>query len=216
MSWIARAFLLPFSLLLYLGAALIVSASIDLAITHLQPSQSDFQNCETRIRDESELFKRTFDTSYRLLDARRYADSLTNSIHKTLAGERVFKAIDFAQTTSLQTWLRDQLKSLVYTLEVFTMRVVSLIAILPVLLLASVIWGVDGFVRRAVRKASAGLESARLYHFAKRTVKPLMVWSCLVYLVIPIPADVVWLNAWLVCTVPVLLGITVSRFKKYV
>ncbi len=102
------------------------------------------------------------------------------------------------------------------TVEVFSLRVISLIATVPLVAIYCVVAGVDGWVRREVRKAGAGIESARIYHFAKRSIAPLLMWLSVLYLLVPVVVDVRWVYGILGVTIPFLLGVTISRFKKYV
>lgn len=102
------------------------------------------------------------------------------------------------------------------TAEIFSLRVLSLLASLPIILIGCIVVGLDGWVRREVRKAGAGIESARIYHVAKRSIKPICMWVSLVYLVAPVTLDVRWAYGLLVIVIPVLVGMTISRFKKYV
>lgn len=102
------------------------------------------------------------------------------------------------------------------TVEVFSLRVVSLIATFPLVAIFCLVAGLDGWVRREVRKAGAGIESARIYHFAKRSIAPLLMWLSVVYLLVPVVVDVRWVYGILAATIPLLFGIMISRFKKYV
>lgn len=217
LSWIARTFLIPFSLLLYLGLALVFAVLADLLSASDAISMKAMQPSHVRIQLERQQFATTFETPHILFDPRPFASSAQKNLSQL---ERKIDGFNFSVATNqlpaTTLWLKEHLLISMSTFELFTLRVLSLLSLTPLLAGVCIVFGVDGLVRRSVRKAGAGLESARIYHVAKRTVKPLLLWGCFFYLVLPVTLDIRWLNTLLLCTVPILLGIVVSRFKKYV
>ena len=189
---------------------------VDLAVIHSKINSLGIKSGVERITDERRVFIRTFDVPIQLLDTRDAAGWVSaklgrarNWMHKDPAtGNRFLRG--------LFDRISDFLTKILPTVEVVALRMLSLIATIPIIAICVLVAGFDGWVRREVRKAGAGIESARIYHFAKRSINPVFLWVCLMYLIVPITLDVRWAYGILVVVVPLLVGITISRFKKYV
>lgn len=201
----------------FLGiVALLIAIVVDLAVVHSALNSVGFKSGVERIAEERRLFANTFDTSLLLLDPRPAADWLNTHVRHFEVRSQIAPATGNRFLNGLITRLSDQLNTVLPTFEWFVLRTLSLAAAMPVIAICSLVAGFDGWVRREVRKAGAGFESARIYHLAKRSIKPLLLWVCLLYLIVPVTVDVRWAYGILVIAVPLLLGITISRFKKYV
>ena len=200
-----------FALMALFVAVLIdlVVVNVDLAFIQLEPSTN-------RLEAERSRFDRFFHTARPLVDLRGLVDVSRQVLGKR---KRPFEHTKYVKNPALRRLLdefRPLVRSVGSTLEVFVMRCVHLVATLPITAVVCIVAGVDGYVRREVRKVSAGYESARIYHFAKRSFKPIFFWTCGVYLTLPVVVDVRWAFGFLTISLPLLVAVTISRFKKYI
>lgn len=195
---------------------MLLAIVVDLAVTHVRLDEIGFESSIHRVAEERRTFFRTFDRSYLIFDPRSLANTLKVHIR--------YSQTQLQRPSSSGSQFIDRFRAQMYahvravlpTVEVFSLRALSLLATLPIVAVCSVVVGLDGWVRREVRKAGAGIESARIYHAAKRSIKPICMWVSLLYLTVPANVDVRWAYGILVVVIPVLVGITISRFKKYV
>ena len=189
---------------------------VDLATSHTKLNAFGAQSVADRVTYERREFDSTFDGAYLLLDPRP-AENWLNTHFRAL--ESRLRNPPMTGSPFVNRFLARvnvYVHSVLPAVEVFSLRVLSLVATLPIIAIGCLVLGVDGWVRREVRKAGAGIESARIYHFAKRSIKPLILWVSLMYLIVPFPVDVRYPYGILAVVIPILLGIAISRFKKYV
>ena len=189
---------------------------MDIAIAQTKADLMGFKPAAARIVAERHVFFSTFDTPFLLFDPQTSAQRLNTLVQQVEQAAATWSALENRFVNRLRSHLVDNLNTVLPVVEVFSLRVLSLAATLPVIVIFCLVASVDGWVRREVRKAGAGVESARIYHFAKRSIKPLGLWVSLLYLTLPVSIDVRWAYGILVVSVPLLLGITISRFKKYI
>ncbi len=189
---------------------------VDFAISHTKLESFGVQSVADRVTHERREFDATFYGASLLLDPRPAVNWLNTHFR---ALESRLQSPPMTGSPFVNRFLARvnvHMHSVVPAVEVFSLRVFSLVATLPIIAIGCLVLGVDGWVRREVRKAGAGIESARIYHFAKRSIKPLILWVSLMYLIVPFPMDVRYPYGILAVVIPLLLGITISRFKKYV
>ncbi|MCY4129548.1 MAG: DUF4400 domain-containing protein [Gammaproteobacteria bacterium] len=202
---------------LFLGSlALVLAIIVDLGVSHVKLDTIGLQPCAYRVIEERRVFLLTFNQPYLIVDPRNAADRLKRHVLRFQAELQNPPPSESQFLDRFRSHLFTNVDRLLPTVEVFSLRVLSLIATLPLIAICCVVMGFDGWVRREVRKAGAGIESARIYHVAKRSIKPLCLWVSLIYLAIPVTLDVRWAYGMLTVAIPILLGVTVSRFKKYV
>lgn len=99
--------------------------------------------------------------------------------------------------------------------QVFVVRLATLVLALPMFALFSLVGLIDGLVRRDLRRWGGGRESSYLYHHAKNSVWRFVLITCVIYLALPIslhPALVLMPFATLFA---VSIDVTASTFKKY-
>ena len=120
--------------------------------------------------------------------------------------------------TRMHAWLQpatDHVVAAMQVSQVFAVRLAVLLLAAPVFGLFALVGLVDGLVSRDLRRWGGGRESSFVYHWAKRSTVPLLVCSWVAYLALPFslhPAFVVLPFAGLFA---VAVGVTASRFKKY-
>ncbi|MCU7247286.1 TIGR03747 family integrating conjugative element membrane protein [Pseudomonas koreensis] len=116
---------------------------------------------------------------------------------------------------ALFTHLESNIIAALYTVLVFTIRLVVLVLSAPLFIVAAFIGVVDGLVCRDIRRFGAGRESGYIYHRAKAFILPLATLPWVIYLAIPISID----PGLIIVPSAILLGlaiaITARSFKKY-
>lgn len=118
-------------------------------------------------------------------------------------------AIDWVGTVA------EYLKAAMYVVLTTLVRVMILVLTSPLFLMAALVGFVDGLVRRDLRKAGAGGESAFIYHHAKRSVAPVFFVGWLLYLSMPFSIHPNWFllpNAFIF---GLFISIASGSFKKY-
>lgn len=206
----------PIKILFIVVIALVLAVVIDLALSHAKLDAIGFEPGSYRVIEERRVFFRTFDQSFLLLDPRTAANRLKVHVRRLQSHLQNPSPTKSPFVDRFRSQVYATVHSVLPCIEVFSLRVLSLLATAPLIAIACLAVGMDGWVRREVRKAGAGIESARIYHVAKRSIKPLCLWVSLVYLTIPVTLDVRWFYGILAVAIPILVGITISRFKKYV
>lgn len=98
---------------------------------------------------------------------------------------------------------------------IFATRTALYVCVLPLLLLAAAVGLVDGLVTRAKRKASAGRESASIYHRAKVALTFLPIMAYLVFLALPNVGEPRLALAPLALVTGSLLRLQCAYYKKY-
>ncbi len=141
-------------------------------------------------------------------------------IHKTLSGIHTSSARPYTQHGFKQHlnqaghWFTNAMLATTHTARIFALRLLALALYLPLFLATTILGLVDGLVRRDQRRFGAGQESGFIYHRAKASLGPLLVWPWLLWLAVPIslPTLAFMLPAFVLQGVA--LSLTASRFKK--
>ena len=189
--------------------ALVLCLVCELAIQSPVLDSMKFQSASNRILVEYELHEGSREV---LWLSRDKVIGLMDSVRHFL--ERSTTTV-LANRSSFDTRIQHALNEFSAAVEIYILRLNALLELIPAISLYCLVFAADGLVRRAVRKAGAGLESAQIYHFCKRLILPTMVWTCFSYLVIPVPISSLVVYPILGMGVPLLIGLSFSRFKKY-
>jgi integrating conjugative element membrane protein (TIGR03747 family) len=108
------------------------------------------------------------------------------------------------------------LESMINTLFIFTVRLSICVSAITGFLLVGIVAFIDGLVERDIRRACGAMESAFVYHRAKRAVVPLIFFSFGGYLTAPISVH----PAVVFLPVMALFGLSiftaVKQFKKFI
>jgi integrating conjugative element membrane protein (TIGR03747 family) len=99
--------------------------------------------------------------------------------------------------------------------QLFFVRMAIVIFSLPAFLLLAIVGVVDGLVERDLRRWGGGRESSNLYNLARKTVSPLFIIACVLYISSPVTVHPGWIIIPFACVVALSLRITLSRLKKY-
>lgn len=118
----------------------------------------------------------------------------------------------------IHAWLRPATEHAVAAMQVaqvFGVRLAVLLLATPTFGLFAVVGLVDGLVSRDLRRWGGGRESSFVYHWAKRATVPLLVCSWVAYLALPFSLHPAFMVLPFAGMFAVAVGVTASRFKKY-
>lgn len=100
--------------------------------------------------------------------------------------------------------------------KLVVVRVYLLLRWFPLFFVVGFVGLVDGLAQRAIRRASAGRESALIYHNAKPLVMLSLLLGIFIDLVLPISvANAEWIAIASACLFAVAIQVTARSFKKY-
>ncbi|MDP8185314.1 TIGR03747 family integrating conjugative element membrane protein [Phocoenobacter skyensis] len=159
--------------------------------------------------------------SFFALSPKELAESIALATHDILFVKTGLQSW-FSHPENYSSWERwiyhygqAYIKSIVYIIIVFLVRLVVVIFTSPLFILAAFAGVTEGLMLRDLRKFGAGRESSFLYHRARKFITPVMIGSWILYLSIPVS---IYPNLILV-PAAFLFGlsicITAASFKKY-
>ncbi|WJJ93310.1 TIGR03747 family integrating conjugative element membrane protein [Neopusillimonas aromaticivorans] len=111
-------------------------------------------------------------------------------------------------------WLTNATLAAAHAARVFALRLFALSLCLPLFLATAMLGLVDGLVRRDQRRFGAGQESGFIYHRAKASLGPLLVWPWLLWLALPVSLPTLAFMLPAAVLQGIALSLTASRFKK--
>lgn len=114
----------------------------------------------------------------------------------------------------MYVYVEDYGLAALYTVLTFLTRLLILTLSIPLFLMAA-FTGVDGLVRRDLRRFGAGRESGFIYHRAKMLVVPVGVAPWVLYLALPVSVSPLLVLLPCAVCLGVVVGVTVGSFKKY-
>lgn len=112
-------------------------------------------------------------------------------------------------------WIQDYALASVYVMLTFVVRIMVLILTIPLFVMAFIVGGTDGLVRRDLRRFGAGRESSFIYHRAKQLVVPLIVAPWVIYLAMPVTVHPVLILVPCAMALGLAVLVTTATFKKY-
>lgn len=116
---------------------------------------------------------------------------------------------------SIYVYLSAYIESSVYIFFIFIIRLIILILTSPLFILTALVGFVDGLVRRDLRKFGCGYESSFVYHHSKRTIKPIFIFTWLLYLSIPFSIHPNFVLVPSALFFGIAITLTSGSFKKY-
>lgn len=132
--------------------------------------------------------------------------------------------------TGIQSWLNNPgtgigrdvydytgayIEAMFYVIIVFVIRLFIIVLTSPLFFLAGFVGFVDGLVQRDLRKFGVGRESALKYHYAKRSLTPIMLLAWILYLSIPFSIHPNYILIPAAVMFGLMIRLTASSFKKY-
>ena len=100
-------------------------------------------------------------------------------------------------------------------LQLYGVRLTVLSMAAPLFLMLMLLGLVDGLVQRDLRRWGGGRESAYVYHYAKRSNGFFLGLGAIVYLAMPVSLPPSWVLVPFAVACATTIGVTASRFKKY-
>lgn len=137
------------------------------------------------------------------------------------------KVVSFLHLREINAWLADGVisgtrQAVIYGLEsvinvifIFAVRMAICVSAVSGFVLVGLVAFIDGLVERDIRKACGGIESAMLYHRAKRMIKPTLILGFGFYLTSPVTIHPTVMFLPLMALLAVVLFITAKTFKKF-
>jgi integrating conjugative element membrane protein (TIGR03747 family) len=150
-------------------------------------------------------------THYALFEFTRVVDALEWISRPPAAGEDGLRP----RFHRLYRPIADFVVAATQVTQVFSVRLAILTLATPVFLLFTLVALVDGFVQRDLRRWGGGRESSFVYHWAKRSVLPLLVLSWVVYLALPFSLHPTFVILPFATLFALSVAVTASSFKKY-
>lgn len=126
--------------------------------------------------------------------------------------------LDERQNLVKELMIRTQQSGLLInlSLQVMGIKLIILLAAIPLFVLSLTVGLVDGLNQRAIRTTSLGRESSFIFHQLHRYFKRGLLVLIALWLVIPLSISPVLLFIPVSILLSIMVSITISHFKKYV
>lgn len=210
-----------------LFVSLLVSIVIEWAGMHLWWSDLGSNHSRQMVEAESRFLKENLSSTWARSAPAIAAGRLLTGLGDTLKRSTVLAPVSRwwhcaqSRVSSSPHWRKLQRVSNPYVraagnvLQLYGIRLTVLVMAAPLFLMLILVGLVDGLVQRDLRRWGGGRESAYVYHYAKRSNLFFLGLGAIVYLAIPVSLhpSMVLVPFAVVCAVTV--GVTASRFKKY-
>jgi len=118
-------------------------------------------------------------------------------------------------TTDLITKSQQFIKLMVLTSQCMLIKLMIMLAAMPLFALAMIAGLIDGLNQRAVRTACLGRESSYVFHRLNHYFKKSMVIALMAWLAIPISITPACVFIPISLMLGLMVALTASRFKKY-
>lgn len=202
---IARQLLSPLHLFGLLCGALLLALTLQgIGMMLFWPEQG-WRHADTLAQQELARLQTTFPRS--LL--------IPEPAHIHTASARSYTQQGFKQhLNQARHWLSNARLAAAHTARTYALRLLALALCLPLFLATAMLGLVDGLVRRDQRRFGAGQESGFIYHRAKASLGPLLVWPWLLWLAVPVSLPTLAFMLPAAVLQGIALSLTASRFKK--
>lgn len=136
-------------------------------------------------------------------------------------------AVNFLHLRDISTWLANGvlggattvavygIESMINTIFIFAVRSAICLSALSGFVLVGLVAFIDGLVERDIRKACGGIESAMMYHRAKRLIKPTLFLTFGGYLTAPISIHPTLVFLPVMGMFAMTIYVTAKSFKKF-
>lgn len=102
-----------------------------------------------------------------------------------------------------------------YVAQVFFTRIAIILFSLPVFILAGIFGATDGLIERDLRRWGGGRESSNLYNIARKSIFPVFIMACMIYLSLPTSIHPSWVIMPFVVVFGFAVRVSFERLKKY-
>jgi len=107
------------------------------------------------------------------------------------------------------------LEAIPYITQVFFTRIAIILFSLPAFILSGIFGAADGLIERDLRRWGGGRESSNVYNIARKSILPVFIVACVIYLSLPTSIH----PAWVIMPFVILFGFSIrvsfERLKKY-
>ncbi len=107
------------------------------------------------------------------------------------------------------------IESFINTVFIFAVRMAICISALAGLVLVAIVALIDGLVERDIRRDCGGIESAIIFHRAKRSIKPLTFLSIGGYLTAPVSVNPTYVFLPMMALIGFAIYTAAKSFKKF-
>ena len=195
---------------------MIVAVVVELLAAGYTDEQSGIDSIQSRYVNEESHFLDVFPQQRYLINPHGFRSLLDDLIDTGSEKLERIQLDALRNKIELLTSLRSLFERIEGVLRVCALRLSAIAGYAPIVLIVSLVWICDGFVRREVRRRSAGRESAVFYHLAKRLLRPTVAWATLAYVALPMVLSPWIIYVSLVISIPILTCTMASRYKKYI
>ena len=112
-------------------------------------------------------------------------------------------------------WMSTFAQATINIIQLYGIRVAILVLATPLFAVAGLWAGIEGLIRRDLRKFGGGHESAYVFHHAKRLVKPALYAPAILYLAWPNSIHPSWIFLPFAALFAVAIITMATTFKKY-
>jgi integrating conjugative element membrane protein (TIGR03747 family) len=102
-----------------------------------------------------------------------------------------------------------------YVSQVFFTRITIILFSLPAFILAGILGATDGLIERDLRRWGGGRESSNLYNIARKSIFPVFIMACMIYLSLPTSIHPSWVIMPFVVVFGFAVRVSFERLKKY-
>jgi len=191
--------------------------------TAWQGHQYGYYHCEQMLKKEvSILFDNSFKTDL-IQSSLQQEVILIQYLQKFSKEIQVNDTINYeAKNTSLKGLVNlcysvadDYVRIIIAVTQLVLLRLTNILCFVPLIALIGAVSFISGFVQRYLRRINGGRESALIYHYAKASIKSILLLGCTIYLALPVSIDPIEiLVPCMVCS-GVAIYLATKMFKKY-
>lgn len=107
------------------------------------------------------------------------------------------------------------IEAIPYVAQVFFTRIAIILFSLPAFILSGIYGAADGLIERDLRRWGGGRESSNVYNIARKSIFPVFIFACVLYLSLPISVHPAWVIMPFVVAFGFSVRVSFERLKKY-
>lgn len=111
--------------------------------------------------------------------------------------------------------VQNYIEAVPYITQVFFTRITIILFSLPVFMLAGIFGATDGLIERDLRRWGGGRESSNLYNIARKSIFPVFIMACMIYLSLPTTIHPSLIIMPFVVIFGFAVRVSFERLKKY-
>ena len=107
------------------------------------------------------------------------------------------------------------IEAIPYVAQVFFTRIAIILFSLPAFILSGIYGATDGLTERDLRRWGGGRESSNVYNIARKSILPVFIVACVLYLSLPTSIHPAWVIMPFVVAFGFSVRVSFERLKKY-